>query len=166
MKYYIDKSGKLYEKSGIDYLIENELDIPDELNIDELVEATAEQVDEALNPKPTIEQLKEQAKFTRDNAISNYKGVVEFDGAEFDSSESALDSVLRAIRISENSDEKIVHNWRLADNTFKELSLNDLIEVKKIIENDVDCHFKMVWDMFSKWSSSKTHEEFVIENKV
>ena len=163
MKYYIDKSGKLYEKSGIDYLIENEIDVPDDL-----VVATTDQINAVLNPKPTDEQLNSQAKVTRDDAIESYKGTVEFDGSLFDSSGVSLNNINRAIRIAERDDleETYLHSWRLADNSWRDTTLAELREVKKLIEQDLDRIFESVWLQFIEWDFGDKKSTFTfIENK-
>lgn len=167
MKYYIDGNGKLYEKSGIDYRVKNKLQ-----DLEGLKVATAKQVDEVLNPTPTVAQLKWQAKFTRDDAIKNYRGSIEFNGLLFDTSHSALDSICRTIRAcenrasknraSKNSGTELNHNWRLADNSTVEITTSDLIEIKKLIEIDLDNYFVIVWNEFIAWSAGSMTDHFNI----
>ncbi len=162
MKYYIDKSGKLYEKSGIDYLIENEIDVPDNL-----VVATTDQINAVLNPKPTDEQLNSQAKVTRDDAIESYKGAVTFDGAEFDSNGNSIDNINRAIRMAERDglEETHSHTWRLADNSWRDTTLAELREIKKLIEQDLDRIFESAWLQFSDWDSGDKKSPFTFIEK-
>lgn len=162
MKYYIDGNGKLYEKSGIDYRVKNKLQVLEGLKV-----ATAKQVDDVLNPTPTVAQLKWQAKFTRDEAIKNYRGTIEFNGLLFDTSNSALDSICRTIRdyenrASKNSGTELNHSWRLADNSTAEITTSDLIEIKKLIEIDLDNYFVIVWNKFVAWSAGSMTDHFNI----
>lgn len=156
MKYYIDKIGKLYDKSGIDYLIENALNVPDNL-----VVATTDQVNAVLNPEPTTEQLNAQAKATRNDAIERYKGTVEFNGALFDSSKETVDNINYAVRRASQSGATSAH-WRLADNSWLETTLDEIVQVRELVQVAVDENFENVWNQFTTWDNGDKHHHFKV----
>ena len=109
-------------------------------------------------PPPTPDQLSQQAKAARDQAIESN---IALDGAEFDIDAKARDNIAIALRKAERMGypDSEVRDWRLSDNSWRETTLGEL---KQLLVS-YDERFELVWYQFNVWDSGDKTEPFEVE---
>lgn len=117
MKYYKDNKGNVcaYEENGSqDHLIGDK------------VKMTAEEVEAHINPPKTVEQLQAEAKQAKQLSLSTITVTTSNDNT-FDGNETARINMASAIAVADIAGitEK---EWKLADNSIKVITLNELKE--------------------------------------
>lgn len=156
MNYYIDENNKLYEKSGIDWRVDEGLQSLDGLRV-----ATDEEVAAVLNPQTTPDQLSQQAKATRDTLISANIAVESVQSsAEWQMLDDARDirKILQDAEITNATDTDSVM-FRLADNSWRETTL---AELKQVLAAHV-ARKREVWAHFNEWDSGDKSQPFEVK---
>ena len=153
MKYYIDENSNLLEKSGIDYRVAKELQTLEGLRV-----ATDAEVAAVLNPpKSTDEQIAQQSKQARDEAISANISVLD---AEWQMVDDARD-VRKVLQDADVTGALYTDSFmfRLADNTWRETTL---VELKQVLAAHV-ARKRDVWAQFNAWDSGDKSQPFEVK---
>ena len=108
-------------------------------------------------PPTTTEQLQQQAKSTRDTAISAPILLPDTD-ALYQMDYAALANIERAKRKAERTNTTSAM-WRLNDNTWRETTLDEL----NLLIELADERFEAVWLAFHEWDAGDKSEPFVVE---
>lgn len=115
-------------------------------------------------PCPTVEQLQEQAKSTRDNAIDSFVGKVIFDGSSFQASKRSkldMDGAIRkgALQGYLDTDPR---PWRLTDNTWRDTTLGEIKQIVDMVELEILQNWESIWSQFNIWDAGAKDTPFII----
>lgn len=122
-----------------------------------LVEVSEVEINEILNPPPTTEQLQQQAKVTRDAAISANLAALDCEWQVLNDAEDIRKVIGDAETVSALDTD--IEMFRLANNTWRETTI---AELRQVLAAHV-ARKRSIWSQFGAWDNGTKDSPFTIE---